>query len=205
VSAEAFEFALLSGVATFTVGISLRVSVVRPHAVATSSCVALWVAKLVGGPRVAVAAYVLWPGVAAFLLSGVATPGGVGARPPGAGREVLLVSEPPAWSGWFATVATVVLVVYALALARWGAYLTPWWPWPLLLPNVAPALALWLGRRPRSWSERATYVLPASAFADAVTTWAGAPSSARAAVGCVTWAAFGCMIVACAVRPSARG
>ena len=63
----ALEFAGICAVATFAAGTSLRVPALRPHALAASACAALYAGRAVGGARVAVAVYVLWPGVAALV------------------------------------------------------------------------------------------------------------------------------------------
>lgn len=176
----ALEFALLTGVAVVSGAMSLTAPALRRAAAVTAACLVLWCVRLTGGPRAAVAVFVLWPGAIALMSSGA--PRGTGLLAYGAG-----------------------VTAYAFVLAYWGAYLAPWWSWLLFAPNVAPALALWFGKRPQTWAERATCVLPASALADAVTIWAGAPSTVRAFIGCVTWFTFGCMLLLCASRRPARG
>lgn len=230
VNLAALEFASLCAVATFAAGISLRSPSIRPHAIAAASCAGLYVARILGGPRVAVVVYVLWPGAAVALAWWTLKDEGPGGCPSSPARLVAVAdrlrSAPP-WSssgpgtvscevargsgsavpvrGSVQILALAVLAVYAFALARWGAILAPWWPWPILAPNALPALALWLCRRPRTWAERAAYVLPASALADVATTWSGAPGDARAIIGIVTWATFGGMIAACLTDRRARG
>jgi hypothetical protein len=231
----AIEFALLCAVAAFSAILALRLHVVRPHAVAALACAALHGARLDGGPRVAVAVFVLWPGVAVGLARAllahhtidlecaeIAGDGGgcVERKPKDRVRIVCdiclrakIANEEIAQRLpvclWFIrmvhTWPVLAIVAYAAALARWGAFLAPVWPWPLLTPNAAPAFALWLCRRPRTWAERAAYVLPASALTDVATTWSGAPGDARAIIGIVTWATFGGMIAACLTDRRARG
>lgn len=167
--------ALLASVFATSV-LSLRAPSLRPHALAALACAALYLARTMGGARVAVAVFATWPAVAVWLWLRACR------------RD--LAGAIRMWPVAFP------FVLYAAALAYGGHYLAPVWPWPLLAPNALPllfALAGW--RRPRTWAERAAYVLPASCAADLVTAWAGAPGVVGAWVGVATWAAFaGCCV-----------
>ena len=170
------DLVALLACALFTSALSLRAPTLRPHALAALACAALYLARVAGGPRVAVAAYATWPGVAVWLWLRVCR------------RD--LAGAIRMWP---------VVALYAIALAYGGHYLAPVWPWPLLAPNALPLLVALAGwRRPRTWAERAAYVLPASCAADLVSTWAGAPGVVREWVGIATWVAF----AACCARAS---
>lgn len=100
-----------------------------------------------------------------------------------------------------AALVALPLLLYAALLARYGGYLRAVWPWPILAPNLLPALAVALvGRLPRTWPEVAACVLPASCVADAVTTWAGAPDVVRQVLSAVTWATFCAILLGCSRR-----
>jgi hypothetical protein len=112
------------------------------------------------------------------------------------------------------TVAGLLFLAYAVALAYRGSSLAFCWPWPLSLPQLAGALvalACWL-RRPgesspswvRSWAEASATVLPASTMADFATVWVGAPDDVRAVVGAVTWGLLGSMLVVAQSTTRAR-
>lgn len=143
---------------------------VRPHAVATITCAALYCARLVASPREVVAIFVVWPLVAVWLWARV-TWGASGVRA--------------------VNFALPAVALYALFVATCGYHLRALWPWPIMAPNLAPlacACAWW--RRPRTWAARSALVLPASCAADLVTTWLGSGSDAREWVGAITWVVF---------------
>jgi hypothetical protein len=138
----------------------------RPHALAALACFWLYAARALEHPRLDVAIFAAWPGVAVWLLA-------------------------KSWGHTRRASVAIVFAIYGAALAFYGARLAWAWPWPIMIPNIAPltiAAAWW--RRPSTWAERAALVLPASCAGDLVTTWAGAPSGARVVLGAVTWAAF---------------
>lgn len=203
------DLAALLACALITSALSLRAPVLRPHAVSAITCAALYLARTVGGPRVAVAVFAVWPAVAVWLLRRAAQGGradvgilgrvrfqhGLDLGHVAAGERAATDEDHPLIEERHITQLHAAILapfaLYAAALAYGGHYLRAAWPWPLLAPNALPllcALAAW--RRPRTWAERAALVLPASCAGDLVSTWAGAPEVARVTCAVATWAAF---------------
>lgn len=174
------DFAPLVLCALACTALALRTPVLRPHAAAAWACAALYAARWMGSPRVDVAVFVLWPGVAVWLWAAA-----LGCPATGASEA----RRGPVFAGAW--------VAYAAALAWLGSYLAAVWPWPLLAPSALPLLlAAFLWRLPRTWSQRAALVLPASVAADLVTVWSGAPATVRVVLGGLTWVIFAAMCLA---------
>ena len=145
---------------------AVRVATLRPLTLALATLALLHLAALAGDPRLAVFAFAAWPApVAALLLRRRAHP---------------LLVVPPA-------------LIYAAAVARFGAVLAPVWPLPILAPNLLPLALLVVLPRPRTWAERAAYVPAASGAGDVVATWALADPTAGVVLGVATWALVGAL------------